>query len=273
MATQEVVTRLPAYQEDFLKSIFDSAAAMRGVPMPYAPQQVAGLGQGQQMAMDRVMGGLGQYEPYLQQAAAMAGPGGAEQYMNPYTSQVVDQTLADIARSGNIQRTRQNAQAVGAGAFGGSRAAIADAELTRNVMDQQTRAAGALRNQGFQQAQQAAQRGAQLYGQLGQFAQQANVQDINTLLGIGSLEQGYTQSMLDAQRQNELAMQSQPYQQIGFMSDIFRGVPSMQQTYSNTVADKPSRSSQLLGLGIAGLGAYGQAMSGTGRFLPGFGGN
>ena len=43
------------------------------------------------------------------------------------------------------------------------------------------------------------------------------------------------------------------------MSDIFRGVPALQQTYSTTTTPGPSTGSQMLGLGIAGLGAVGQA--------------
>ena len=50
------------------------------------------------------------------------------------------------------------------------------------------------------------------------------------------------------------------------MSDIFRGVPALQQTFSTTQRPGPSRGSQLLGLGIAGLGAIGQA-GGFGNFF------
>lgn len=100
--------------------------------------------------------------------------------------------------------------------------------------------------------------GAQTAG-LGQLGQQMGVQDINTLLGVGGLQQGQSQKALDILRANALAEQALPYQQIGFMSDIFRGVPSLQQTYSTTTSPGPSTGSQLLGLGIAGLGAAGQA--------------
>jgi hypothetical protein len=86
------------------------------------------------------------------------------------------------------------------------------------------------------------------------------VQDVNTLLGIGGLQQGQQgQRQLDIDRANALAEQALPYQQVGFMSDIFRGVPALQQTYSTTTSPGPSRTSQLLGLGIAGLGAAGSA--------------
>ena len=102
---------------------------------------------------------------------------------------------------------------------------------------------------------------------LGQLGQQMGVQDVNTLLGVGSLQQGQDQRALDIARANALAEQALPYQQIGFMSDIFRGVPALQQTYSTRTQPGPDRGSQLLGLGIAGLGAYGMANRGSGNFF------
>ena len=90
------------------------------------------------------------------------------------------------------------------------------------------------------------------------------VQDINTLLGIGSLQQGQDQKALDIERANILAEQALPYQQVGFMSDIFRGVPALQQTFSKSVSPGPSTSSQLFGLAQAGLGAYGLMNQGRG---------
>jgi hypothetical protein len=102
---------------------------------------------------------------------------------------------------------------------------------------------------------------------LGQLGQQMGVQDINTLLGIGSLQQQQGQRQRDIDRANILAEQALPYQQVGFMSDIFRGVPALQQTYTTRTQPGPDRTSQLLGLGIAGLGAYGMANRGTGNFF------
>ena len=179
---------------------------------------------------------------------------------------------------------------MGAGAFGGSRQGIAQGEIARNVMDQQARTGAQLRSAGFQQAQNLAQQAAQqqlkqaqLTGQLGQtvaglgtqtaalgqLGQQMGVQDINTLLGIGGLQQGQTQKQLDIDKQNLLAQQALPFQKIGFLSDIFKGVPSLQQTATTTSTPRPSTGSQLLGLGIAGLGAVGAA----GGFPNFFGGS
>jgi len=318
---QEQIVRLAPFQEEFLTDIFKTAEGLtgEGTQMPYSTQQLADLSQGQQDAITQANQGVGSYQPFLQAGTDAIGQGigavgaglgtigsaigqtaGADfnfaptdyqQFMNPFMEDVIQQQYQDIQRQGDIQRGQLGANAVAKGAFGGSRQAVAEQELARNVMDQQARTGSQLRSQGFQQAQatamqaaqqQAAQqlKQAQLTGQLGQttgalgqtvgqlgtataglgqLGQQMGVQDINSLLGIGGLQQGQSQKELDVARANDLARQALPYQQVGFMSDIFRGVPSLQQTYSTTTSPGPSTTSQMLGLGIAGLGAVGQA--------------
>jgi len=290
--TQTQTVRLAPFQEKFLADIFASAGALTGdgSMMPYSAQQLADLSPAQQQAISSAMSGIGSFQPYLQQGgdAVQQGIAGAQSanftptsyqdFMDPYTEDVIATTQADIARQGAIQQNQLGASAVGSGAFGGSRQGIAQGEIARNVMDQQARTGAQLRSQGFAQAQQSAQqaaqqqlRQAQLGGQLGvsqaglgQLGQQMGVQDINTLLGIGGLQQGQTQKGFDVARANDLAQQSLPYQQVGFMSDIFRGVPSLQQTYSTTTQPGPSTTSQVLGLAQAGIGAYGLMNQGKG---------
>jgi len=313
--TQEQTVRLAPFQEDYLADIFASAKALtgEGSQMPYADQQLAGLSSAQQSAITQAQQGVGSFEPYLQQGSQALGtgiealgtglgtigsaigqagqanftPDAYQQYMDPYMESVIQQQYQDIERQGQMQQNQASAGAVGAGAFGGSRQGIQQAEIGRNVMDQQARTGSQLRSQGFAQAQGLAQqqaqqqlRQAQLTGQLGQttgqlgqsigqlgtataglgqLGQQMGVQDVNSLLGVGALQQGQTQKGFDVARSNALAEQALPYQQVGFMSDIFRGVPALQQTYSSSTSPGPSTGSQMLGLGIAGLGAVGQA--------------
>ena len=274
MATQTVeqTSRLAPFQEDFLADIFAQAEALKSTPMPYAPQQIAGFSQDQLDAVDLGRAGIGGYQPYMQAASAAAAqsgafnqPGAVSQFMNPYEQAVIDQSMQDIARSGQMQQNQLNAQAAGAGAFGGSRGALAQSELSRNVMDQQARTSAQLRASGYGQAQNAAQLAGQQAAQFGTMAgqsQQFATQDINTLLGLGGMQQQMGQSALDVARQNALGQQALPFQQVGFMSDIFRGVPSLQQTSTATTTPPPSTGSQLLGLGIAGLGASGALSQG-----------
>jgi hypothetical protein len=292
--TQEQTVRLAPFQEEFLADIFASVKGLtgEGTQMPFAKQKLAGLSQGQQQAISNALSGVGAFQPFLQQGSAAVGQGitGAQsanydptsyqQFMDPFTEDVIARTQADIAEKGAQQQLQAQASAAGSGAFGGSRQAILQGQIAADTMDQQARTGSQLRSQGFQQAQAAAQqaanqqlRQAQLTGQLGvsqaglgQLGQQMGVQDINTLLGIGGLQQQQGQKELDVARANTLAEQALPYQQVGFMSDIFRGVPSLQQTTSTTTTPSPSRGSQLMGLGIAGLGAIGSA-GGFGNFF------
>ena len=106
-------------------------------------------------------------------------PQGIGGFMNQFEDSAVQQAIQDIARAGQMQRNELGAQAVGAGAFGGSREAVAQQELGRNILEQQGRTAAGMRQAGFESAAQRAQsafeaqqgRGqtaAQLRGQLGQ---------------------------------------------------------------------------------------------------------
>jgi len=133
-------------------------------------------------------------------------PSGIGGFMDPFTQNVIDAQQAEIARLGEQQKIAARDQAVRSGAFGGSRGAIAQAEIGRNVLQQQAKTGAELRSQGFQQAQQAAQQAfeqaqarrqqaAQLTGQLGQAgaqtalsaAQQAGQLGLSGAQGLGSL--------------------------------------------------------------------------------------
>jgi len=310
-ATQEQIVRLAPFQEEFLADIFASAKGLTGPgsQMPFARQELEGLSEGQKAAIANALTGVGSFAPFLQQGAEAVGQGigqlgtaqqrvaaagidptSYQQFMNPFTEDVIAATQQDIADKGAQQQLQAQAQAVGSGAFGGSRQAVLQGQIAADVMDQQARTGAQLRSAGFQQAQNLAQqaaqqqlRQAQLTGQLGQtvaglgvqtaglgqLGQQMGVQDVNTLLGIGSLQQQQGQRQRDINRANILAEQALPFQQIGFMSDIFRGVPALQQTFSRTTTPPPSTSSQLLGLAQAGIGAFGLMNQGKG--FPGFG--
>tara|TARA_B100001093_G_C26857715_1_gene1028269 strand:- start:6187 stop:7392 length:1206 start_codon:yes stop_codon:yes gene_type:complete len=297
-----------------------------GTALGQLPEAQQAYRQQQQAMLDaQQLGqqGVGQAQAMTAGANYDFDPTSFRQFMNPYLEDVVQQQYEDIAEQGDIAKNKASAQAIGAGAFGGSRGAIEQAAINQNVLDQQARTGSQLRSAGFQQAQNLAQQaasrqaqqrlaqagqfgqqagqagalgfqGAQGFGQtasglgnlaqltgqlgqttgalgqsvgqlgmqtagLGQLGQQMGVQDVNTLLGIGGLQQGQNQRQLDITRANQLAQQALPFQRIGFMSDIFRGVPALQQTYSTTTTPPPSRTSQMLGLGIAGLGAAGSA--------------
>ncbi len=245
--------------------------------------------------------------PYTyQQAAAQTARGiGA---FNPFEEQVVQRSLADIARQAGLQQQGVAARAVGSGAFGGSRQAVAEQELFRNALEQMGRTSGQLRQAGFdasmarrlQEAQLLGNLGLQ-FGQLGQAdvaqlgdlagrqlalgqglgslaaqlgtfgtnlgqlgVQQAGIGEIgqnirqnqiNAALQAGNIQRGVAQAGLDATRLTNVQAQQYPYQQFGFLSDIYAGIPTSQSTVTASSAPQVSPFQTALGLGISGLSA------------------
>ena len=80
--------------------------------------------------------------------------------------------------------------------------------------------------------------------------------DTSFMYNLGQQVQNLNQKELDAQRASELQAQYEPFQRISFMSDIYKGAPSTQQTIATSTAPTASPISQAAGLGIAGLSAY-----------------
>lgn len=78
-------------------------------------------------------------------------------FQNPYTSQVVDQSIADLDRARKITNQEISGAAAKSGAFGGSREALMRAENNRSFLDRAGALAGQLRQQGFNTASTMAQ--------------------------------------------------------------------------------------------------------------------
>jgi hypothetical protein len=97
---------------------------------------------------------------------------------------------------------------------------------------------------------------------LGEMAQRSNIADIQTLSGLGAMQRGQQQAVLDATRNSNVERLAAPYQQLGFLSDMASGTPTSQSTITSKNSQDPSTAQQVLGLGIAGLGAIGGARAG-----------
>jgi len=207
-------------------------------------------------------------------------PNAYKAYMDPYTQEVIDTTFADINRQADMDRNRVRDGAIGAGAFGGSRGALQQSELTRNTADQIARTGAGLRSQGYGAAQQQAQsvfenqmsRGAnasQIFNQLGQgmgtlggdikttgiqqaalgeAAQAAQTRDVNSLFNLGTLEQKQMQNEFDVQRAGQMEEAYEPYQRFNYMSDILRGVPSTQGSITTNTAPSGGFLSNVFGM-------------------------
>ena len=262
---------------------------LAGIPQTVPAQQIAPLTQAQETAIAKAQEGLGAYQPFLDAASTTVGAGlgaiGAgvqtldpsqiSTFMNPFSQQVTQQALAELDRQANIQKQRTAAEAVAAGAFGGARFGVREAEEARNLAQVKSQRIFEDLSRNFLQAQQAQQRTAQQLGQLGvqtlqagqaqvglgEAGQRLSGVDINRLLSVGGVQQQQQQNILEAARRTELARQQEPFRRVGFASDVLRGVPSSQVQFTQQPA--PSLFQQVAGLGIAGLSTLG-ALGGTG---------
>jgi hypothetical protein len=127
----------------------------------FAPNQITGQSvNARQMGMDRI-GPLGALSPEQVQAeninAGQFSQTDLTPYQNQYTTGVVDTALGDIERARQMQQNQNAASAVSAGAFGGSRQGLVEAETNRAALQQSADTASRLRQQGFESAAQRAE--------------------------------------------------------------------------------------------------------------------
>jgi hypothetical protein len=90
-------------------------------------------------------------------------------------------------------------------------------------------------------------------GQVGEAVQRAGINDVNLLSGIGSIEQQNAQNQIDAARNTALQEEMAPYQQLGFVSDIYKGAPSSQMSMTSASAPSPSTFQTAAGTIIGGV--------------------
>ena len=90
---------------------------------------------------------------------------------------------------------------------------------------------------------------------LGELGQNLAQREQGFLFDLGKAEQAQNQAVLEANRQNQLAQIYEPYQRLGFVSDIYKGAPTSQMSITSQASPNVSPAQTFLGLGVAGLSA------------------
>ena len=264
--------QLPDYMEKAASSLVATAGDVAKENfIPYTGPRLAGFSNLEQDAMaqaqqSRGLGGLRGAQAFTAATAAgMPAVTDISTYMNPYMTNVADVAARELTRRSEMQQVANQAQAAQAGAFGGSRADIVEAERQRNLQQGLGDIYTQAQARAFDTALKAAQtdRKQQLASGLG-MAQTASAADaleaadINRQLGIGGLQRGMDQAVLDLGYNQFVQERDYPKQQLGFYSDILRGVPTGSMTTTTGPApQQPSLFGQIAGAGIGALGAAG----------------
>ena len=266
--TTQIQTSIPEYVEPYVKNQLARVESLTNINnnpyQPFTGQRIAGASPLQQQSYSRAQfmqpsaytaqagqmagqvgqmaAGLGQYAPGqfdpMMTSTGMWSPQVMQQYMSPYQQGVTDIAKREAMRTSNIMGQGQNAQAVGAGAFGGSRNAIVQAERERNLGQQlndiQMQGSNAAYNNAQQMftsdmgrglQSQIANQGAGLQAmgmgeQSRQFGANYGIAGLNTQLGAAGLlkdtgQSLYNQNIGIAGLQNQFGTQQQMTQQAG----------------------------------------------------------
>ena len=212
------VTQPPAFIEAesklYLDQLRNAIGGLKGADLSQimGPQFIAGQDPLQLQAQQAALAGIGGYQPYLQSAAASAGPTAYQQFMSPYQQDVIDTTLADYDIQAQKGLPALAAQAINAGAFGGGREGVQRAEYLSASDRNRAALQAQLLQQGFGQAQGLAQQNITNQLQLGQAQQGFLGQDVGALSTLGGINQAQNQAQLSAQQQLLQAQSQQPIQ-------------------------------------------------------------
>ena len=255
------VREAPGIEERKL-GLMDISAALAAQPVSIPTQQIAPLSgleqQGTALAGQTGVGGAAIQSGIAglgaAQTASALGPSSAQfnQYLNPYQSFILD----EINRQAQMGQNQLSAQAVQAGAFGGGREGIQQAEQERARLQQ----VGLAQERAFTGALGAFQQGVSQQGQLGlgmaqlgQVQQSQQQADINQLMAAGGLQRQLAQQTLDATRAQQLQQAYEPFQRAEFLKSQYQGGPTSQSGITQTTAPTVNPLAQAAG---AGLGAY-----------------
>ena len=168
--------------------------------------------------------GVGAFEQYLTAAAPYSGPDAYKQFMSPYQQQVIDATMTAFDKQAAMQRRGISDQAKQAGAFGGSRHAIAGSEYDAASDMNRAQLQAGLFQQGYGQAQAGAQQAHQQQMGLAGMVPGLYQQDIATLGQVGATQQAQAQAEADAGRETKRMQAFEPYERLGFLGQGLTGI-------------------------------------------------
>jgi len=281
-------TNLPEYARPYFENIMQRAQAesYRGYT-PYQAERIAGFTPAQTAAQQETlgmrtpeqlaagttlagMGGLGALGAGEQFASMVTDPSRMQAYMSPYQQAVTDIAKREAIREAQIAQQQASLGAARQGTYGGARQTLAQAERERGLLDRLSNIQATGSQKAFEAARQAQQFGADLglrgvgqavqagqtLGQLGQTQQQANLQRLTAQESVGGQQRALEQQRLDQAYADFLRQRDYPMEQLGYFSNLMRGIPVQLGSTQTTYAPPPSIASQVGGLGLAGLGLY-----------------
>ena len=256
---------LPDYLKDTAKDYARQLTATTSAPIDTTKftgrSFVAGEDPLQTQAINLATAGIGGYQPYLDQAKALTGPGAGAgvgsvaSYMSPYQQGVIDETLRqfDVSRQGGMQQIGD--QAAQMGAFGGGRQGALEGQYMADTTTGRAGLAAQLNQQAFQDA--AMRRAQDLQNQfaLSNFQRAGQSADVANLGQLGAFRQGLEQSRLQADMDAARTGAYEPYQRLSTYGTGITGLAGgvAGQQFQDPATPSPFSTALSTALGIGGL--------------------
>ena len=227
----------PATQARY-DDLYNRAKGIAGQPfVPYTGARVAGFNPDQLQGFDATRSSFQDsmsYNPRGLLSDMGSQPLDIQSFQNPYNTQVIDQSLADLDRARQIRLQSDQDRAIGAGAFGGSRSALLEAETNRNFADAAARTSSNLRQSGYNNSLNAAMQDRNFRSGIQSGLLGDQYRNLGLLSGIGTQQQGLQQAGMDAGYNEFLRALGYGPQQLGLLSGaVFGMTPSEIQSTSN----------------------------------------
>ena len=263
MAVQQQQMLPPQYVEDLQKDYGKQLTAMTTAPLDtgkFAPT-VAGQDPYQTQAYNLAGSGIGAYQPYITQAGAYTGPGSQQQFMSPYQQDVIDATMSEYDTQAAKGMSGIGLLAAQSGNLGGGREGVMRSEYQSKSDMQRALLQSGLLQQGFGQAQKAAQQAYMNQMQMAGTVPQLQAADVTGLGQMGATQQAQAQAQLDATREANRLAAYEPYERLGYQGQGIASIASgMPGQYQSQVTPNPTPLQTALGTGSVLSGIYGNIM-------------
>lgn len=241
-------TSFPLWLQQYDYNLANTATNLANQPYtPYPGQQVATPSAATQQSWNMATGNVNNYAPALNSAMDLTGAAATpisandiQQYMNPYTTNVVGALQAAANNNFiNNQMPAISSQFVGSGQAASPQMMQADNNALFQANTALNPAVSQALQSGYQgalgtalQEQQMKQTAGAQYGQLGALQQQLGQAQTGEVAAAGQAQDQNNQANINASLNNFNAQQQWPYQNLAFASNITRGmnVPSNTQT-------------------------------------------
>ncbi len=238
-------SQLSPWAGDYVTNYLGQGAAAAAAPyQAYQGPLTAGASGLQTQAFNQASGIAGAGYTPGQFSGGIFDTSAAQQYMNPYLKASLDPQLQELQRQNTIANMGNSAQLTKAGAFGGSRQAVMNAENQRNMLDKTNQLVSQGYNTAYDKAmaQYNADQGRQMDVQKAneasrQYSADFGLKSTNELATLGAQQRGIESEGLAADKAQFEEQRDWMYKMPQYQKDLLQGLPITTNATTNNTTE------------------------------------